>query len=404
MSRWPTAVTAWRPTSSSNCSPRAHRPSPIPEYPVGAASDSPCHARSADLSAVTSGCRARQSRRTGRLAGAEFIARLPGVMTEEEQWAEQNLTVLVVDDDFRVANMHAGIVDAMPGFTAGRHRQYPCRRAPGRPGRPGAGRVYLPDGSGIDFVRELRGDSMILTAATEADTIRAAMAAGAVSYLVKPFATTELAARLSGYARYRKICPAANLSAADVDSALDALRPKVIPVQSPTSVASPTKKLVLQAFAHRPLRCPRPRWPRRSGFRGRRRNGTLRRWRRPGRSAWGCGTGRRVGPSRSSPPPTPQRGRGAERGGHQLVRPIDPGAPPVAPVACSTPKNRPGRPDQWRCRRHREMAIGHSLVLSNAPIVRLLFKVAAGYSLAQGFDIGRALKTTESAAERSTSV
>lgn len=28
-----------------------------------------------------------------------------------------DLTVLVVDDDFRVAHMHAGIVEAMPGFT-----------------------------------------------------------------------------------------------------------------------------------------------------------------------------------------------------------------------------------------------------------------------------------------------
>ena len=78
--------------------------------------------------------------------------------------------------------------------------------------------VYLPDGSGIDFVRELQGDSMVLTAATEAATIRAAMAAGALSYLVKPFATTELAARLAGYARYRKILARANLSAGDVDA------------------------------------------------------------------------------------------------------------------------------------------------------------------------------------------
>ncbi len=159
-----------------------------------------------------------------------------------------DLTVLVVDDDFRVANMHAGIVDAMPGFTlaATANTLAAARRA--APVDLALVDVYLPDGSGIDFVRELRGDSMILTAATEADTIRAAMAAGAVSYLVKPFATTELAARLSGYARYRKILSGANLSAADVDSALDALRPRVIPVQSPTSVASPTKKLVLQAL------------------------------------------------------------------------------------------------------------------------------------------------------------
>ncbi|AYE96174.1 response regulator [Mycobacterium paragordonae] len=159
-----------------------------------------------------------------------------------------DLTVLVVDDDFRVANMHAGIVEAMPGFTvvATVNTLAAARRA--APVDLALVDVYLPDGSGIDFVRELHSDSMVLTAATEADTIRAAMAAGAVSYLVKPFATTELAARLAGYARYRKILSGPNLSAADVDSALDALRPRVAPVQSPTTVASPTKKLVLQAL------------------------------------------------------------------------------------------------------------------------------------------------------------
>lgn len=159
-----------------------------------------------------------------------------------------DLTVLVVDDDFRVANMHAGIVEAMPGFTvvATVNTLAAARRA--APVDLALVDVYLPDGSGIDFVRELHSDSMVLTAATEADTIRAAMAAGAVSYLVKPFATTELAARLAGYARYRKILTGPNLSAADVDSALDALRPRVAPVQSPTTVASPTKKLVLQAL------------------------------------------------------------------------------------------------------------------------------------------------------------
>ena len=41
------------------------------------------------------------------------------------------LTVLVVDDDFRVANMHAGIVNALPGFTVTTRR----RHSP-RPARP----------------------------------------------------------------------------------------------------------------------------------------------------------------------------------------------------------------------------------------------------------------------------
>lgn len=159
-----------------------------------------------------------------------------------------DLTVLVVDDDFRVANMHAGVVDAMPGFTVAATANTVAAARQAAPVDLALVDVYLPDGSGIDFVRELRTDAMVLTAATEADTVRAAMAAGAVSYLVKPFATTELAARLSGYSRYRKILSSPNLSAADVDSALDALRPRVVPVQSPTAVASPTKKLVLQAL------------------------------------------------------------------------------------------------------------------------------------------------------------
>lgn len=157
--------------------------------------------------------------------------------------------VLVVEDDFRVANMHAGIVEALPGFTvastvntlaaAGRADNYDLALVD----------VYLPDGSGIDLIRELRCDKIVLSAATEADTIRAAVAAGALSYLVKPFAPTELAARLSGYARYRRILSGTNLGQDDVDAALEALRPRPAGQQTPAVAQSPTKQLVLQALA-----------------------------------------------------------------------------------------------------------------------------------------------------------
>jgi response regulator of citrate/malate metabolism len=158
------------------------------------------------------------------------------------------LSVLVVDDDFRVANMHAGIVNALPGFTvtttattlAAAHKADPVDLA--------LVDVYLPDGSGIDYVRELRCDSMVLSAANDAPTIRAALAAGALSYLIKPFAPTDLATRLSGYARYRNILAKPNLGPNEVDQALDALRPRIAPPQSPTAVTSPTKQLVLDAL------------------------------------------------------------------------------------------------------------------------------------------------------------
>jgi response regulator of citrate/malate metabolism len=158
------------------------------------------------------------------------------------------LTVLVVDDDFRVANMHAGIVNALPGFTVTTTATTLAAAQRADPVDLALVDVYLPDGSGVDFVRTLRCDSMVLSAATDAPTIRAAVAAGALSYLVKPFAPTDLAGRLAGYARYRNILARPHLGQDEIAAALDALRPRIAPAPSPTAVASPTKDLVLRAL------------------------------------------------------------------------------------------------------------------------------------------------------------
>ncbi|MCB0926287.1 MAG: response regulator [Mycobacterium sp.] len=158
-----------------------------------------------------------------------------------------DVRVLIVEDDFRVANMHAGIVGALPGFTVvgTANTLAAARKAP--PFDLALVDVYLPDGSGIDFVHESRSDSIVLSASTESETIRAALTAGALSYLVKPFGPAELAARLSGYSRYRRILSGNNLAAADVDAALDALRPRIPEKRSPAA-PSPTKQVVLQAL------------------------------------------------------------------------------------------------------------------------------------------------------------
>ncbi|AYF75625.1 response regulator [Nocardia yunnanensis] len=162
------------------------------------------------------------------------------------------LSVLVVDDDFRVANMHAGIVSALPGFTVGAtvSSLAAARKALAEQDFDLAlVDVYLPDGSGVELVRELRCDAMMLTAATESATIRAAITAGAFGYLVKPFDHAALAARLAGYARYRRLLEAPEVTAGDVDAALLALRPAApAAAAAPGPVAaSPTKDLVLQA-------------------------------------------------------------------------------------------------------------------------------------------------------------
>jgi response regulator of citrate/malate metabolism len=159
-----------------------------------------------------------------------------------------DLTVLVVDDDFRVASMHAGIVSAMPGFTVEATVTTLTAARKVIPVDLALVDVYLPDGSGVDFVRELRGDAIMLTAAVESQTVREAIAAGALGILVKPFAPTELAARLAGYARYRKILSPTTVTPDAVDAALDALRPKIASLQPASASTSPTKALVLQSL------------------------------------------------------------------------------------------------------------------------------------------------------------
>ncbi|AUN39905.1 Transcriptional regulatory protein CitT (plasmid) [Tsukamurella tyrosinosolvens] len=138
-----------------------------------------------------------------------------------------DLRILVVDDDFRVAAMHAKIVDAMVGLTtAGSARTLSEARAILERDRVDLALVdvYLPDGSGIDLVREMRCDAFILGAADDAASVRAGLAAGALQYLIKPFATTELARRLGAYTAYRRILGTGEVTQDQVDAAASVLR------------------------------------------------------------------------------------------------------------------------------------------------------------------------------------
>lgn len=139
-----------------------------------------------------------------------------------------DLGVLIVDDDFRVAGLHAAIVTALNGFrvtaTAGSVAQ--ARHALER--HPDTDLVlldvHLPDGSGIDLLGDLKTDCFIAGAETDADAVRRALRAGALTYLIKPFDDTELARRLAGYAHYRRTLAAEHVDQVAVDAALAAMR------------------------------------------------------------------------------------------------------------------------------------------------------------------------------------
>jgi response regulator of citrate/malate metabolism len=65
--------------------------------------------------------------------------------------------------------------------------------------------LYLPDGHGLDLVRDIlehrdrRPDFLVITAARDMASVRAAMQLGTVHYLVKPFSFAQLEERLIAY-------------------------------------------------------------------------------------------------------------------------------------------------------------------------------------------------------------
>jgi response regulator of citrate/malate metabolism len=137
------------------------------------------------------------------------------------------IRVLVVDDDFRVAGLHRDIVAARPGFTALEPvHSLGAARAAIRAHAPDLLLVdaYLPDGHGTELVHESGLDAFMLSAATDAKTVRRAVNAGVLRYFVKPFDARVLADRLDRYARYRNLLDTDRPLAQDqIDRAFDIL-------------------------------------------------------------------------------------------------------------------------------------------------------------------------------------
>jgi response regulator of citrate/malate metabolism len=138
------------------------------------------------------------------------------------------IRVLIVEDDFRVARVHAGFTERVEGFeVAGvAHTASAALEAAERL-RPDLVLldVFLPDAGGLELQRRLAADVIFLTAAREMATVRAAMRAGALSYLIKPFSFDALRERLLAYAElHERAAGEGEADQAEVDRLFGAMR------------------------------------------------------------------------------------------------------------------------------------------------------------------------------------
>lgn len=168
------------------------------------------------------------------------------------------IRTLIVDDDFRVADLHQTYVEKVPGFTvvgqAGTGAEALRMLSTTRPDLVLLD-IYLPDMSGLDIMRTIREsgasrvDIIAITAARDVDSLRTAMQGGVVHYLIKPFRFAALQEKLQSYAAMRQRLE--QLSEADqhaVDTLYHILRQGAAGETLPKGLSRPTLDLVVRTL------------------------------------------------------------------------------------------------------------------------------------------------------------
>jgi len=171
------------------------------------------------------------------------------------------IRTLVIDDDFRVADVHAQYVAKVEGFqvvdvarSLAEAREAISRHGPDLLLLD----LYLPDGSGLDLLREVRGAGdttlqvIVVTAARDVEHVRAALAGGAAHYIVKPFRLADLRPRLESVRDlHGHLARMSEPDQADIDRAYGMLR-RSAPTSLPKGISRPTLQLVAEALGRHP--------------------------------------------------------------------------------------------------------------------------------------------------------
>jgi response regulator of citrate/malate metabolism len=172
------------------------------------------------------------------------------------------IRTLIIEDDFRVAEINAAYVATDSDFevvgvahTAASGYQMVVDKNPDLVLLD----LYLPDEHGLELFARLqqlpRGskpDVIVITAAKDSQSLRDSIQLGATTYIVKPFLGHELTERLLTYKSGRdRMKSSDNLSQADADATLALLRGEKVQEIAEITSSNPTSLLIIKSLESR---------------------------------------------------------------------------------------------------------------------------------------------------------
>jgi len=167
------------------------------------------------------------------------------------------IRTLIVEDDFRVADIHAAYVSRVAGFevigkvhTSASAYEFILANKPDLVLLD----LYLPDEHGLELFSRLqqlpRGSKMdifVITAARDSQSVRDALQLGAANYIVKPFTHLQLAERLLAYRAARnRLTDTREISQEEVDRVSVLMRGAKIDLYRSDNSKNPTTDSILK--------------------------------------------------------------------------------------------------------------------------------------------------------------